>query len=66
MPQDASQSVKTAYDGFDRLPVAGQWRHGRGGGVIADRDPFRDSVILEIPGVSVADLDEAYRAAARA
>jgi aldehyde dehydrogenase (NAD+) len=56
----------TIYHGLDRQPIGGIWRHGRGDGVIADRDPFTGEVLLEIPSASVADLDAAFAAAARA
>jgi len=55
----------TIYHGLDRQPIGGTWRHGRGDGSIADRDPFTGEVLLEIPSAGLADLDAAFAAAAR-
>lgn len=67
MDQHSRQAPSSAaYDGFDRQPIGGTWRHGRAEGRVSDRDPYRGEVLLEIPGASQADLSEAYVAAARA
>lgn len=59
----APKSAPTPYDGFDRMPVDGAWRHGRGK-PLEDRDPYTNDVLVEIPPADGRDLDEAFRAAA--
>jgi aldehyde dehydrogenase (NAD+) len=54
------------YDGFERQPIAGTWRAGRSRRRGEDRDPFSGELLLALPLADVADVDEAYRAAARA
>lgn len=54
------------YSDFDRLPIGGAWRKGKGDRVLADRDPYTGQVILDIPQADRDDLDDAYSAAARA
>jgi aldehyde dehydrogenase (NAD+) len=61
----APKSAPTPYDGFDRMPVDGAWRHGRGK-PLEDRDPYTNDVLEEIPLADGRDLDEAFRAAAAA
>ena len=46
--------------------ISGQWREGKSDSVIADRDPYSGDVIATFKLASAADLDEAYRSAARA
>ena len=62
---DRSQTPRP-YSGFDRQPIADQWRHGHGEGVNGDRDPFTGEVLVEIPQASRADMDAAYAYAAKA
>jgi aldehyde dehydrogenase (NAD+) len=54
------------YDGFDRMPLSGQWRGGRSGRVSEDRDPYTDDILVRIALANEQDLDEAYRGAAAA
>ncbi|WP_447598315.1 aldehyde dehydrogenase family protein [Nitrospira sp. Nam80] len=56
----------SAYDGFDRMPLNGQWRGGRSGRVAEDRDPYSDEILVRIPLADEQDLNEAYQAAAAA
>ncbi len=44
----------------------GRWRHGAGEGVVEDRDPYANDVLVEIPVANESDLHEAFRAAADA
>lgn len=46
--------------------IAGEWRTGSMDKVLVDRNPFDGSIIAEFNCASVADVDEAYRAAERA
>lgn len=46
--------------------IAGEWRTGSMDKVLVDRNPFDGSTIAEFNCASVADVDEAYRAAERA
>lgn len=52
-----------AYDGFELMPIAGQWREGGSEERIEDVDPYRGDTVLSLRGASVDDLDEAYREA---
>ncbi|HEY2155805.1 MAG TPA: aldehyde dehydrogenase family protein [Isosphaeraceae bacterium] len=54
------------YDGFDKMPVDGTWRHGRSGQTADDLDPYSGQVLVRIPLADGRDVDEAYRAAAAA
>jgi aldehyde dehydrogenase (NAD+) len=55
-----------AYAGFDRLPIAGQWRQGKSNRRLTDRNPYTGEIILEIPQGDGNDLETAYAAAATA
>ena len=46
--------------------IGGKWRDGASGKVLTDRNPFNGNVIAEIKLANLADLDEAYKAAAAA
>ncbi|MFP5250430.1 MAG: aldehyde dehydrogenase family protein, partial [Acidobacteriota bacterium] len=59
-----SQSVQ-AYSGFERQPIAGEWRHGRGSGVNLDHDPYSGAVLVQIPEASREDMSAAYEFAAQ-
>ncbi|MEE1926806.1 aldehyde dehydrogenase family protein [Streptomyces sp. TRM 70351] len=61
-----AQAVLEGYTGFDRMPIAGEWRAGRAGRTRQDTDPYSGEVLLEIPQANADDLDEAYRAAREA
>ena len=37
------------YDGFDKMPVGGTWRHGRSGRAADDLDPYTNDVLVRIP-----------------
>lgn len=58
--------VPASYDGFDRMPLGGQWRGGGSGRISEDRDPYTDEILIRIPLAIEQDLDEAYRSAAEA
>ena len=51
---------------IDQQLIDGRWQDGSSGDVLVDRNPFDGSVIAEFPIATAADIDEAYRAAARA
>jgi aldehyde dehydrogenase (NAD+) len=51
------------HSGFDRLPIAGRWRQGKGKRVLRDRNPYSGEVLLETPQASRDDLDAAYAGA---
>ena len=61
----AERAKQQPYSGFDRLPIAGEWRPGKMG-ALKDIDPYTNEVLLEIPQADRGDLDDAYAAAARA
>jgi aldehyde dehydrogenase (NAD+) len=52
------------YGGFDRMPIAGQWRKGSGK-ILRDRNPYTGDIIVEIPQGDRRDLDDAYGSAAK-
>jgi aldehyde dehydrogenase (NAD+) len=54
------------YGDFDRLPIAGTWREGRSGNVMADKDPYTGAVLVQIPQGNQEDLDAAFEGAAKA
>ncbi|MCS6302925.1 MAG: aldehyde dehydrogenase family protein [Nitrospira sp.] len=58
--------VSNPYDGFDRMPLNGQWRGGRSGRASEDRNPYSDDILVRIPLANEQDLNEAYQAAAGA
>jgi aldehyde dehydrogenase (NAD+) len=54
------------YAGFDRMPLAGEWRHGGAGSVLSDSNPYSGEILAEIPLAAEADVDLAYRGAREA
>ena len=60
-----SQS-SSPYTGFDRLPIGGVWRPGKGQRPLRDHNPYTGEVILEIPEGDRSDLEGAYASAAKA
>ena len=55
----------THYRDFHLQPIGGQWRSGAAGKNLRVINPFDDALLLEIPQANRADLDAAYREAAR-
>ncbi|WP_328813315.1 aldehyde dehydrogenase family protein [Rhodococcus sp. NBC_00297] len=53
----------TTYDGFDTLPIAGQWRVGRDGRTADDLNPYSGDVLTTLPLADAADVDAAFTAA---
>lgn len=64
--QRPSSAAPAPYADLDRLPIGGQWRHGKAKGVTRDLDPFTGKILLEIPQADREDLDTAYAGAIRA
>jgi aldehyde dehydrogenase (NAD+) len=62
----APRTAPAPYDGFDKMLLNGTWRHGSGGRVADDLDPYTNDVLVRIPLADERDLDEAFRAAAAA
>src|SRR5687768_1545581 len=54
------------YSGFDKQLIAGQWKAGSAKGRLADRNPYTNEVLLEIPHAGEKDLDEAHTGAVKA
>src|SRR6201988_220395 len=65
-PRGAQSSTPASYEGFDGQYIGGSWRPGRIGTKVVDRDPYSGEVIAAIIEGDLTDLDEAYRAAAKA
>ena len=53
------------YDKLDRLYLAGEWRDGSGK-ALTNVCPWDESTIFEMKGATADDVDEAYRASAKA
>lgn len=62
----SNEKMPPDYDGFDRLPINGTWRRGKGAKVLRDLNPYNGDVLVEIQHANRDDMDEAYRGAARA
>jgi aldehyde dehydrogenase (NAD+) len=54
------------YDGFDKMPLNGEWRAGQSGRVAEDRDPYSNELLVSIALANEQDLDEAFAAATAA
>jgi aldehyde dehydrogenase (NAD+) len=54
------------YTGFDRLLIAGHWVTGRSDRKLRPIDPYRQTVITEIPAADAQDIEDAYQSARRA
>jgi aldehyde dehydrogenase (NAD+) len=61
-----SSSAPTRYSGFDGQYISGVWRHGKEGSKEIDTDPYTGQTLAEIVQADGSDLDEAYKAAAKA
>lgn len=59
-------ATPTAYDGLNKMPIAGVWRDGRAGNSMTDANPYTNETLLELALAGTDDLDEAYRAAEEA
>ena len=55
--------TSSRYDGFDRMPIAGEWIAGSSGSLLTDTNPYDDDLLVEMPRANVADVDAAYRGA---
>ena len=55
--------TSSGYDGFDRMPIAGEWIAGSSGSLLRDTNPYDDDLLVEMPRANVADVDTAYRGA---
>jgi aldehyde dehydrogenase (NAD+) len=60
------KSKSSVYNNLGKQFVAGRWRDGRAGSLLADLDPYKGSEILTIALANREDLDEAFAAAAEA
>jgi aldehyde dehydrogenase (NAD+) len=56
--------TKPKQNNFTGQYIAGQWRAGRAGTTLQDRNPYNQNLLTEIAEASREDLDEAYRSAA--
>lgn len=69
-PEQASEKIHLnhppSYDGFDLLPLGGQWKRGNSQNRLVDRNPYNGEILLEIAHADRSDLDAAYAAAAKA
>ena len=57
-------AIHQAQNQFTGQYIAGQWRPGRSGTTLQDRNPYNQQLLTEIAEASSADLDDAYRSAA--
>ena len=58
------RKAPTPYEGFDTMPINGEWRPGRSGQTAVDVNPYTKDDIVTIPLADERDVDDAYRAAA--
>ena len=58
------RKAPTPYEGFDTMPINGEWRPGRSGQTAVDVNPYTKDDIVTIPLADESDVDDAYRAAA--
>ena len=54
------------WNDFSGQYIAGQWRAGRAGKTLTDRNPYSGQTLARIALANEDDLDEAYRSAASA
>ncbi|MEO8527761.1 MAG: aldehyde dehydrogenase family protein [Pseudolysinimonas sp.] len=54
---------RTRYDGFDTMPIAGEWRPGSSADILTNIDPYHGTVLTETRKADAADVDTAYRSA---
>ncbi len=62
----ANATAPAAYEGFDRMLLAGTWRPGSSDKTAEDTDPYRGDTLTELQLAGEQDLDEAYQAACEA
>ena len=65
-PIGSAASSPAGYAGFDGQYIDGAWRPGREGSREVDTNPFSGETLAEIVQANREDLDDAYRAAAKA
>ncbi|MDO9356056.1 MAG: aldehyde dehydrogenase family protein, partial [Solirubrobacteraceae bacterium] len=58
-----SASPPPPYRAFGAQFIGGEWRRGGSSRTVVDLDPYTGETLLEMPGASVADVDDAYAAA---
>ena len=61
-----NSSASSPYADFHLLPIAGKRREGKAGRRLEVTNPYSGDALLQIPMATEADMDEAYRAAAKA
>jgi aldehyde dehydrogenase (NAD+) len=66
MYAETNEPAPCPYQGFDGQYINGSWRPGRHGGVRVDTNPYSGVTLAETVMANQSDLDEAYRAAAKA
>jgi aldehyde dehydrogenase (NAD+) len=58
-----TEPASSAYEGFDTMPIGGEWRGGSSGDSRADTDPWSGDTLVEIPLADKSDLQTAYSVA---
>jgi aldehyde dehydrogenase (NAD+) len=66
MPETSPRAAPANYDGFDRMPIGGQWREGRWPEFLDDIDPYTREVLVRIKMAEQSDLDDAFKSCAAA
>ena len=61
-----SAPTRARYSGYDKLYINGQWVTGRSSHVVRVTDPYDDSLLAEIPGASLDDVNQAFESAKKA
>ena len=65
-PMHKGPPAPARYEGFDKMPLNGEWRGGKSSHVAEDRDPYSNALLVSIALANEQDLDEAFSAAAAA
>src|SRR6476620_10907022 len=66
MNRPDNHQAPASYTGYDKLYINGQWVTGRSSHIVRVTDPYDQSVLADIPGASLADLDDAFESAKKA
>ncbi len=66
MNRSQTNQTPVPYTGFDTLYSDGRWVKGRSSHVVRVTDPYDESLLAEIPGANVDDLNRAFESAKKA
>ena len=58
------RKAPTPYEGFDSMPINGEWRPGRCGSTAVNVNPYTKDECVTIPLADERDVNDAYSEAA--